>query len=318
MSKRASKPKPRRTRAQKSPGKDFELAVYAFAQTLDPKAEVIFDHKVRDRETGDLQQVDVWINATIGGHTPLSVLVSCKDDARKIDNQKMKAFLGELRSTSASTGIIYSRMGFTRPALKKAKMNGIACCRMYRDQPADLPHLVWLKSFACAPKLSIELPELDQWPFQAWRELLDYVLETSEGRLSIADLIVRNFNEGTREALRSHNVDGNIFPDDWYADVTITAHTFTGVVRLRCHWKRYVGRLEAHLLNGSYSILNDNYRGTLAMPILDMQGSTPGAGWEEISDNPKREGKGVVLCCLLDPRSLAVQMREQLKDRPLR
>ena len=57
------------------PGRDFEEAVYAFANTL--KAEVLFDHQIPDRDTGELRQCDVWINAKFGEHWPLSILVSC-------------------------------------------------------------------------------------------------------------------------------------------------------------------------------------------------------------------------------------------------
>jgi hypothetical protein len=61
------------------PGKAFEKAVYAFARKLDPNADVIFDAKIPDRDTGKMRQCDVWINAKFGGHWPISILVSCKD-----------------------------------------------------------------------------------------------------------------------------------------------------------------------------------------------------------------------------------------------
>lgn len=40
-------------------GRKFEEAVYTFARTLDASAEVFFDHKVPDRDTGELRQCDV-------------------------------------------------------------------------------------------------------------------------------------------------------------------------------------------------------------------------------------------------------------------
>ena len=62
--------------ARKKPGRKYEEAVYAFAKTLDPSAEVLFDHKMPDRDTGELRQCDVWINAKFAGHWPLSILIS--------------------------------------------------------------------------------------------------------------------------------------------------------------------------------------------------------------------------------------------------
>jgi hypothetical protein len=66
-------------------GLAFEKAVHVFANTLDSKAEVLFDHKVPDRDTGTPRQCDVWINAKFGGHWPLSILVSCKDQKKKLN-----------------------------------------------------------------------------------------------------------------------------------------------------------------------------------------------------------------------------------------
>ena len=39
---------------KKRPGREFEEAVYAFVNTLDPSAEVIYDHRVLDRDSGQL------------------------------------------------------------------------------------------------------------------------------------------------------------------------------------------------------------------------------------------------------------------------
>ncbi|HLO99813.1 MAG TPA: restriction endonuclease, partial [Fimbriimonas sp.] len=107
-------------------GIEFEKAVYEFAKALDPKAEVLFDHKVSDRDTDTLRQCDVWINAKFGGHWPLSILISCKDHSTKLDINDIGTFLEEKRSTGASYGVIYSKSGFTKPAVEKAKVNGIA------------------------------------------------------------------------------------------------------------------------------------------------------------------------------------------------
>src|SRR2546430_2453487 len=98
--------------ARKS-GRDFEEAVFSLVKALDPTADVKFDHKVIDRDTGTPRQVDVWVNGKYGGHFPFSLLISCKDYNRKVTVQQMGTFCDELRSTSASFGVIYSHAGFT-------------------------------------------------------------------------------------------------------------------------------------------------------------------------------------------------------------
>ncbi|MCF7956642.1 MAG: restriction endonuclease, partial [Phycisphaerae bacterium] len=119
--------------------KQFEKDVWAFANTLSTSAEVLFDHKVMDKDTGSQRQVDVWINAKLGNHIPISILVSCKNYKRKLDITHIESFIAEVHSTSASTGVIYSSSGFTKPALKKAESHGMACCRLFRNEPTDIP-----------------------------------------------------------------------------------------------------------------------------------------------------------------------------------
>src|SRR5437870_2697652 len=96
------------------PGRKFEEAVYAFAKALDASAEVLFDHKVKDRDTGESRQCDVWINAKFGGHWPQSIIVSCKDHKRKLHSGDVGTFCDEKRSTNATMGVMYSRSGFTK------------------------------------------------------------------------------------------------------------------------------------------------------------------------------------------------------------
>jgi predicted helicase len=127
------------TKKKQRPGSEFEEAVYHFAQKLDPSAEVLFNHSVPDRDTGEPRQCDVWINAKFGGHWPLAILVSCKDHKRKLHSGDIGTFRDEVRSTGASTGIIYSRADFTEPGLRKAQANGFPCCRIYQREPADIP-----------------------------------------------------------------------------------------------------------------------------------------------------------------------------------
>ena len=138
-------------------GLAFEKAVYAFVNTLDPKAEVLFDHKVPDRDTGTPRQCDVWINANFGGHWPLSILVSCKDHKKKLNISDIGTFKDEIHSTGASTGVIYSKSGFTKPAIEKAKSSGIACCRLYENEPADIPDLFTFESYAFTPQVKLAL-----------------------------------------------------------------------------------------------------------------------------------------------------------------
>jgi hypothetical protein len=62
---------------------------------------------------------------------PLKILVSCKKYKRKLDQQDIDAFNGELISSGAHKGVIYSYSGFNKYAIEKCKVLGISCCKLY-------------------------------------------------------------------------------------------------------------------------------------------------------------------------------------------
>jgi hypothetical protein len=138
-------------------GSEFEEAVFRFAKTLDLQAEILFNQSIRDRDTGEPRQCDVWINAKLGGHWPLSILISCKDHKRKLHSGDIGTFRDEVRSTGASTGVIYNRTGFSKPALRKAQASGYPCCRIYQNEPADIPSSICFDQFACHPQIRLAI-----------------------------------------------------------------------------------------------------------------------------------------------------------------
>ena len=264
------------------PGTEFEIAVFAFTKTLDPSAEVIFDHKVPDRDTGTMRQCDVWINAKFGAHWPLSILVSCKDHNRPLDVGDIEKFLGEIHSTRANTGVIYSKGGFYQPALDKAKANGISCCRLYQNQPADLPNSIVFEHFACTPSYQIVLKSnLSKTRLRTWNDLFD----TAEDDKTIIDVIATE-TANTEQKSVEEKTQQSGFPSDWVLELVFREDDIRPEIRLDivCRWKWYRARLEATLLNGSYCLSDETFRGTMMGPSIDMRCPHPGEAWTEITD----------------------------------
>src|SRR5262245_14993815 len=133
------------------PGLNFEKAVAQFLRTLDPGARVEHDVKLPDQRTGTLRQVDVLITARACGH-PLRIACSCKDWATRLDIGDIDTFSAEMRAVGACTGILYARSGFTLPAVQAAKKEGISCCRLYQDDPADIPEAIFLPMYCSVPR----------------------------------------------------------------------------------------------------------------------------------------------------------------------
>lgn len=265
-----------------NPGRDFEAAVFEFARTLDPQAEVLFNHSVLDRDSDTPRQCDVWINARFGGHWPISILVSCKDHRRKLHIGDIGSFIDEIRSTGASMGVIYSKSGFTKPAVRKAKNHGISCCRLYRNEPADIPDLIWFYNFACRSRIKLELKsELPVGEYSVWNDVFDATVDDENTAI---DLLAAVFREGEEQSIASSKTSMG-FPADWAAEVEFTKlnrQEASLKIALFILWVKYYATLEATLINGSYCVTDNSFTGTLSGPFIDTQGGDPGPHWIEI------------------------------------
>jgi hypothetical protein len=220
-------------------GLAFEKAVHAFANTLDPNAEMLFDHKVPDRDTGTPRQCDVWINAKFGGHWPLSILVSCKDHKKKLNVDDIGAFRDEIRSTGASTGVIYSKSGFTQPAIEKAKSSGIACCRLYENEPADMPYIFAFESYAFTPQVRIALVDkIDDPKIKTWGNIFDLI----ENGTPLVELIETAYLDAEKKSVENANQFGK--PYSWELFLRIIPDNWSNELKIKVigNWRKYRGK----------------------------------------------------------------------------
>jgi hypothetical protein len=270
---------------KQTPGRSFEESVYGFSKTLDPSAEVIFNHTTQDRDTGETRQCDVWINAKVAGHWPISILVSCKDHKRKLHVGDIGTFCDEKRSVGASTGIIYSRSGFTRPAVRKAHANGVACCRLYNNEHPDMPTSLWIEHFLCKPTIQLKLsPHPIQSELKTWNDLFE--LTDQSGKKAL-DLIAERFAADEKQSLIELQElcrSAASFPPNWSSDIRLSLHEHERktVLTVIGKWKAFRARSEASLFEGSYCLTNGSFRGTQVGPSIDTWGEHPGEHWEQL------------------------------------
>jgi len=285
----------------------FEKDVWAFVKALDPAAQVLFDHKVRDKDTGSLRQVDAWINAKFGKHIPISILVSCKNYTRKLDVTHIERFAAEVSATCASTGIIYSSFGFTRPALAKANSKGLSCCRLFRNEPAHIPDRLVFWSYCCTPRIALFLIEpnaklLKERKILYWDDLLDMQVTKDE---TLLDHIATDFLRYEQLAAKP-KAAGNLFPQNWQVEFAFSPETkpsWLFKMRVSGSWKIYRGRRDAHLLNGSYCFSNKSFSGSMTSPPIDTK-EPPGPWWQPIDRHLKD---------LPDPRMVAILFGSDVK-----
>ena len=272
-----------------------------FVAALDPTAKVTHDTTVPDVDTGRPRQRDVWVQARICQHFPVQVLLSCKYWDEKLNVQDIDAFLGELRSSGAHKGVLYSRAGFTQPAIEKAKAVGVDCCRLYRNQPPDLPDALVFQTYLCTPGIRTSLVEgpLDpRWSLSVWSDLFGVAIDNVEGKQTFLDSLVAAIFDAEQKTAITRIDPKQHFPPDCRTTFELSEEgrkPITALLEVR--WNVYRGKLEAHLLDGSYSITSGDFKGLQIGPVISLRGG-PGPGWELLEGRPSIESPGVVTAIL--------------------
>lgn len=295
----------------------FEVAVAQFAAAMDPNAIVTHDARLPDRHTQKPRQRDVWIEAKVCGHFPVRLHVSCKRYKRKLHQGDIDAFAGELASSGAHKGVVYSYTGFGADALRKAKALGICCCRLFQDRPADIPlSLSFTTQYCCSSQIRLSLP-LDPSalePLRTWGDILDLPL-TPPATGTALDALAGLFRQAEKLALSS-NWEGHSFPPAFAADLHLPAATNHPELLMTAHgrWRVFRSRQEFVLLNASYSHTTGDFRGQVHSPWIDRLASEPGPGWELPDSVPDRVDAPVLILYGPDVRTAL----QQVAQRPLR
>ena len=256
-------------------GETFERSVFEYCKSLDPAAQVIFDHKVPDRDTGALRQADVWINCKLLGQHPVSVLVSCKDHARPLDVSEIETFLAEIRSTGAGFGILYARAGFTQNALRKARAHGIACCRLFDNAPPERPSELLMRAFLAHPLyvLLVHTAHSRDLPRVRWCELPGvHVAGRTFAFSEVIALRCRDMLTASSEA-RNTDLQSGI---DWPAsDVSPPFR-----LEFAMFWQWYQGQLNAFSLAGSFDAVQQLFRGSTQVGPMPLSHVPSSEAWQ--------------------------------------
>jgi restriction endonuclease len=269
-----------------APWAEFEAAVAAFLSALDHGASVKANVRRPDRHTGKPRQRDVWIDARLLGHFPVSILVSCKRYQRRLNQQDIDAFEGERQSSGAQVGVIYSYRGFGAAALDKARNLGITCCRLYKEEPPELPMSLAIPSYCYRSQLRLDVQRItgDCSVLKTYEDLFGLQIPGSQGE-SVLDRIVETFRRLDSEASgKAGRIAG---PMEHAAETTVRFDDGpVRAVRLRVthRWQVYRGRTEAYLATGSHAQTSGHFVGQVAYPIIDTHSAHPGPGWELLDD----------------------------------
>lgn len=295
----------------------FEIAVANFAAALDPSAVVRHNVLVPDADTGRPRQRDVVIEGRICRLFPVTVLVSCKYWQSKLDEGDIDTFVGELLSSRAHKGVIYSYSGFTGPALEKAAAKGICCCRLFRNEPPEMPESILFRAYASTPSLTVSLlspPKSNVRPSK-WGQVLELDDEIEGERVSVLDSILQAYEALEAHSLNDMKVNPVKFPGAFSSNVEFDSHLQTtgGLkVQVGCVWKVFQADVEACLVNGSYSLTQNQFVGDFKFPTIDRFNAQLGKGWIRLEKPPKTLDPGTVSIVLSGGSNLRTDLRDQL------
>ena len=283
------------TGANKSQSLAFEQAVAAFLQALDPKARVRHDVIKPDIDTGHPRQRDVWIDTSFGGHIPITILVSCKRKKVRLSQQDIDAFIGELRSSGANKGVLYTFAGFTKPAIEKARKLGISCCTLYVDRAPDVPQSLTFEAYCLNERYQLELvgPEEPLWDRLV--DVLDLPVTVDGAATTVISALARRY--AAAKAAATSGVGWDLTLGSWFASIEVPVGRIWPCFELgvRGSWAVYQARFESFLLNGSYSFTDETYAGGFTTPSIDRFSEHPGSGWEAIEATAIRPSGNVII-----------------------
>lgn len=263
--------------------KHFEQAIAEFVAGIDKTAKVTHDAKIPDAHTGLPRQRDVWVEWALGGHFPAKALISCKYWATPLDQSDIDHFNGELISSRAQLGIIYSRSGFNQRALQKAKALGFHCCVYYDNKPLELPGVLSLGlAYHFRPRFRFEVSgDANAYGFSTWRD----VFSLPVGSETVEVALGRNFQamEGSGDTgqrwqrARNGTAVQVIAQKPGAPSLTIKLHVI---------YRAFQAKVEYTLVNGSYNITSNHFKGSEATPWIDMTSVEPGPGWTLLDSLP--------------------------------
>ena len=288
----------------------YEEAVASFLKALSDEAIVTHNVMLPDSDTGRPRQRDVWIEAKVLGTFEVRILVSCKLWGRRVSSKDIDAFIGELASSGAQKGVIYASGGFSGPALEKAKVRGISCCKLCRGQPAEIPEVLTITYYYCRPmgQLVSRSAGVGGMGVKTFQELFDEEMGIEPGSSRLLDKVVEAYNSGMEESLVAAR-EAHGLPKPWSTTLSLETEGSGGskgalTIEVRGQFKIWKSRIEGHEVEGTYNFTEKRFVGTERSPWINMWGQEPGPEWEAVLELPEEiEGAFGVIAMPADARA---------------
>jgi hypothetical protein len=271
------------------PGEAFERQIEKYFKDAFPDASVEFSKKVKDVHTGRKRQADVWVEATQLGGSKVKVLVSCKDHKRPLGVGAVETFVGEVESLGADAGVLWSRSGFRKPAVEKAKAKNIACCRIFDNAVLEKPNTIFALVYAAVPVFWVSLMPLQPMRGKRqylWKEILSLQGDVSGMRGNISEILsFLQMKLYTAATDQDPLVPGKTAHRklSWTFDVT-APRVPSGNLTIAIDWLWFIGESNVLTAQGATIETERAFKGKVTLPGVPVDGTMVDGNWRLVDE----------------------------------
>ncbi|MFH2126755.1 MAG: hypothetical protein ABIK12_09575, partial [Pseudomonadota bacterium] len=189
---------------------------------------------------------------------------------------------------------------------------GISCCKLYINDPPYIPvKIIFSSTYVCYPQVSLmlEAPLDPYWKIEKWNDLFERKFDDEKKQITGLDAIEKFYFAG-EEKSRERMKEGVVFPPKWLKVIEYVEEKSGKSLKIiiRGAWRVYEGRLEAHLVNGSYNFISEDFVGNISSPFVDLLRSQPGPDWELVENLEEFEPRDSLI------RSVIVLTRGSIRE----
>ncbi len=219
------------------------------------------------------------------------MLISCKDHSRPLDVGEVEAFLGEIRSTGATTGVLYGRNGFTENAVVKARANNVSCCKMFDGAPPERPSELLLNAYVAHPVYHVMTEAVSQdAPLELrWHPVFGTYERIGDREASLPEVMAGLcFELLRRSELERYSDASSSGPMDMHARYELKARPECPALRLHIvlTWDWFKGRMNAYSLTGSLNTTEKAFIGSTTVGPVSLSTAPHSATWERCLPPP--------------------------------
>lgn len=282
----------------------FEVAVTEFLAAFDKNATVTHDVSIPDKDTGKPRQRDVWIETKVCGFK-VKIYVSCKNYNKPLDQQDIDAVIGELRSSGANKGVVFSKLGFAEDALLKAQVNDIECCSLINTENHQriIPDSLILKQFAGKPTYNYKLRGVSSKE-EAKRFFFSNSKENGEPIINLISEFLKELeNESLKKNSEPVSKQYTLFSSEIQHDIQLD---------LMFDWTYYSSDLTGTMVNGYYNFGDSKWKGEMVFPGINKEDPNLGPAWSKCA---KPTATNYILISLLPDATHYLDALKKTRDK---